>query len=218
MEDIYTKQRHLMVEQQLIPRGIYDPRILRAMREVPRHEFVPSKFVHYAYEDGPLAIEEGQTISQPYIVALMIQAAQVDENSIVLEIGTGSGYAAAVLGSICQNVYTIERLPHLAQKAQERLQRLHYSNVHVEIGDGSLGLPDKAPFDAIITTAGSPIIPPSLCRQLKMGGRLVIPVGSSFDQELIRIRALPDLTFSKENLEYVRFVPLIGEEGWKERQ
>ncbi|MBS4168003.1 protein-L-isoaspartate(D-aspartate) O-methyltransferase [Parachlamydia sp. AcF125] len=217
MEDFYKKQRNLMVEQQLIPRHIEDPRVLKAMREVPRHQFVPPPFIPYAYEDSPLAIGEGQTISQPYIVALMIQAAQVDENSTVLEIGTGSGYAAAVLGNICKNVYTIERLSHLAQTAQERLQHLNYTNVEVVIGDGTLGLPDKGPFDAIIITASGPKVPQSLRQQLKMGGRLIMPVGDTLGQELIRVRALPDQTFSTERLEYVRFVPLIGKEGWKER-
>lgn len=214
MSDEFENERKNMVERQLIPRGIHDPGVLKAMMEVPRHLFVPPLLSHYAYADGPLAIGEGQTISQPYIVALMIQEAQINPNSIVLEIGTGSGYAAAVLSKMCKEVYTIERLTNLALKAQEKLKA--YPNVHVITGDGTLGFPEKKPFDAIITTAGGPIIPKSLMHQLKIGGNLIIPIGDSFSQELLRVKALPNENFATEILEYVRFVPLIGEEGWKE--
>jgi len=215
MSDDFLLKRLLMVQTQLIPRGIHDERVLKAMEEVPRHLFVPVKQQRYAYEDGPLDIGEGQTISQPYIVALMIQEAVVNSTAIALEIGTGSGYAAAVLSKVCQQVYTVERLPALAQQAQERLHRLEFLNVEVITGDGTLGYDKKSPYDVIITTAGGPITPKTLKQQLKTGGNLVIPVGDQFSQELLRITALPDHTFSSKHIEYVRFVPLIGEEGWK---
>lgn len=214
MADEFEDSRKQMVERQLIPRGIHSPAVLKAMSEIPRHDFVPQSLRHHAYADGPLAIGEGQTISQPYIVALMIQEAQLNPNSVVLEIGTGSGYAAAVLSKVCKEVYTIERLPNLAVKAQEKLK--DYPNVHVITGDGTLGLPSKQPFDAIITTAGGPTVPQTLVHQLKEGGILIIPIGDAYSQELIRVKTLPGGKLATEILEYVRFVPLIGEEGWKE--
>ncbi|MGA8164661.1 MAG: protein-L-isoaspartate(D-aspartate) O-methyltransferase [Waddliaceae bacterium] len=212
----YVEKRKQMVEYQLIPRDIHDPATLESMAAVPRHCFVPSKLHHYAYEDGPLEIGYGQTISQPYIVALMTQAAEVESSSHVLEIGTGSGYAAAILSLIVQEVYTVERIPQLATQAQERFAQLGYDNIHVKVANGTLGWPEKAPFDAIIVTAGAPVIPESLLEQLKPAGRMVIPVGDAFSQELVRIRKSLTGKDHHEFLGPVRFVPLIGEEGWEE--
>lgn len=214
MSDDFALQRLLMVQTQLIPRGIHDERVLKAMEEVPRHLFVPQLLRPNAYADRPLTIGEGQTISQPYIVALMIQEALVKPDAVALEIGTGSGYAAAVLSKMCKQVYTIERLPSLAQQAKERLHRLEFFNVEVINGDGTLGFPEKGPYDVIIATAGGPLIPKALTHQLKSGGNLIIPVGDQLSQELLRVTALPNQTFSSTHLEFVRFVPLIGEEGW----
>jgi len=209
-----AEKRKRMVDHQLIPRGIDDPATLESMSTVPRHRFVPESLRPYAYEDGPLLIGYEQTISQPYIVACMTQAAEVGPSSTVLEIGTGSGYAAAVLSLIAKEVYTIERIPGLAAEAKERFEALGYHNIHVKVSDGSLGWPEKAPFDAVIVTAGSPIVPKSLLEQLKAGGRMVIPLGDSFSQELVRIRRSLTGKDMQEYLGAVRFVPLIGEEGW----
>jgi len=210
----YASQRQQMVEQQLIPRGIGDPATLEAMREVPRHVFAPEELREYAYQDGPLPIGEGQTISQPYIVALMTQAAEVESSDIVLEIGTGSGYGAAVLAHIAKEVYTIERFASLMKQAVSCFQELGYTNIHARVGDGSLGWPQEAPFDAILVTAGAPEPPPSLQQQLKVGGRLVIPVGDALGQELLCYRKISEDQLSREWLEFVRFVPLVGQEGW----
>ncbi len=204
-----------MVERQLIPRGIHDVSVLESMNKVPRHLFVPNSLSHYAYEDGPLKIGHGQTISQPYIVALMSQAAEIDSSCIVLEIGTGSGYGAAVLSLIAKDVYTIERVPELAEEARKRFSSLGYSNIHLKIANGTLGWPEEGPFDAILVTAGGPEIPKSLFKQLKPNGRLVIPVGDLSSQELMRVRKLGSGEVTVENLCPVRFVPLIGEEGWQ---
>jgi protein-L-isoaspartate(D-aspartate) O-methyltransferase len=203
-----------MVETQLIPRGIKDPATLEAMRTVPRQFFIPENLVDKSYRDGPLPIGEGQTISQPYIVALMTQAAQVNKDSIVLDIGTGSGYAAAVFSRIVKEVITIERIDVLAKNAEQCFQKLGYDNIKVIVGDGTLGYPDEAPYDAIVVTAGAPDIPESLCKQISDSGRLIIPVGDSFSQNLLSITKDADGKISKEIIEYVRFVPLIGEEGW----
>jgi protein-L-isoaspartate(D-aspartate) O-methyltransferase len=203
-----------MVETQLIPRGIKDPATLEAMRTVPRQFFIPENLVDKSYRDGPLPIGEGQTISQPYIVALMTQAAQVNKDSIVLDIGTGSGYAAAVFSRIVKEVITIERIDVLAKNAEQCFQKLGYDNIKVIVGDGTLGYPDEAPYDAIVVTAGAPDIPESLCKQISDSGRLIIPVGDSFSQNLLSITTDADGKISKEIIEYVRFVPLIGEEGW----
>ena len=211
-----SKLQYRMVEDQLKRRGINDPLTLRSMLEVPRHMFVPPELIEYAYEDGPLPIGENQTISQPYIVALMTQAAELDPNCKVLEIGTGSGYAAAILSRICKDVYSIERISSLAKRAQAVFKELGYDNIQVLVGDGTLGWPEKGPFDAIIVTAGAPVVPESLRNQLKTGGRLVIPVGDAISQELWRYRRGADGKFTQELLEYVRFVPLIGKEGWEE--
>jgi protein-L-isoaspartate(D-aspartate) O-methyltransferase len=211
----YEAQRQRMVETQLIPRGINDAATLESMSKIPRHLFVPDSVVNYAYEDGPLQIGYGQTISQPYIVALMTQAAQLDPSWKVLEIGTGSGYAAAVLSLIVREVYTVERVPELAEEASERLSSLGYDNVHVKLANGTQGWPQEGPFGAIIVTAGGPAVPDSLLEQLAPEGYLVIPVGSLFSQELIRVRKSDSGEFVQESLGAVRFVPLIGEEGWE---
>ncbi len=214
MTDAFEQERLAMVERQLIPRGIKDRAVIRAMQTVPRHLFVPSSVKEFAYKDAPLPIGEGQTISQPYIVALMTQVALLTENSIVLDIGTGSGYAAALLSRIVKQVYSIERLDLLANKAKKRFKTLGYDNISVSIGDGTLGLKEHAPFDAIIVTAGAPNIPHELCEQLSCGGRLIIPIGGSAHQELLCIRYAESGELLKEQIEHVRFVPLIGKEGW----
>lgn len=201
-----------MVEQQIRRRGISDPATLQAMREVPRHLFVPPDVLQYAYDDSPLPIGLHQTISQPYIVALMTQSAALTPDAVVLDIGTGSGYAAAVLSHIVQKVYSIERIPELADRAALLLK--DYENIEVTAGDGTLGWPEKAPFDAIIVTAGAPVVPESLLKQLKEGGRLIIPVGDSLSQRLLRLRKTAAGRFTREIIEHVRFVPLVGEEGW----
>lgn len=196
-------------------RGIEDEAVLEAMNTVPREEFVGAHQVRFAYEDIPLPIEEGQTISQPYIVALMTQALQPGASDTMLEIGTGSGYAAAVLSRVVSQVYTIERHASLAQRARERLARLGYDNVEVICGDGSLGWPEQAPYNGIVVTAGAPATPPSLLGQLAVGGRLVIPTGKSSNmQTLMRITRISEQDTQTEELSAVRFVPLVGDEGW----
>lgn len=214
MDDHVLRQR--MIEEQIKRRGVSDPATLNAMSIVPRHEFVPSLLKESAYEDTPLPIGLGQTISQPYIVALMTQSAELKPGETILEIGTGSGYAAAVLSRIVDHVFTIERIDDLVQRSKSCYKELGYHNIEVKSGDGSLGWPEKGPFDAIIVTAGAPVIPHSLKEQLKPGGRLIIPVGDAFSQKLLRIRKDKDNHFTEETVEFVRFVPLIGEEGWKE--
>lgn len=203
-----------MVEQQLVPRAIHDQRTLESMLKVPRHLFVPPEIVPYSYEDSALQIGSGQTISQPYIVAQMTQSALLNPESTVLEIGTGSGYAAAVLSGVCQDVYTVERIPELAEESRLRLQKLGYSNVHVKLDDGTLGWPEHGPFDAILVTAAAPSMPQALVDQLKVGGRLIIPVGDRMSQQLLRLTKNKDDRYQEENLGPVRFVPLIGEQGW----
>ena len=213
--DNSAQARARMVEQQVASRGVGSKLVLDAMRRVPRELFVPERLRDLAYADGPLSIGEGQTISQPYIVALMVDALCLYGGEKVLEIGTGSGYAAAVLAEIAGQVYTIERIAQLALKAETILAEIGYDNVHVIQGDGTLGWPQQAPYDAIVVTAGGPEVPESLKNQLKPGGRLVIPVGTDmYSQELLRVTRVSDSEFRSENLEYVRFVPLIGEEGW----
>ena len=198
-------------------RGIRDDAVLQAMATVPRERFVGIDLAEFAYDDSPLPIEEGQTISQPYIVALMSQAMQLRPGDTVLEIGTGSGYAAAVLSRLVKQVYTIERHRSLANVARERLEALDYDNVEVRCGDGTLGWPEHAPFDAIVVTAGGPEIPQSLINQLAPGGCLVMPAGSTLhQQQLLRLTRLADGTMEVEDLGGVRFVPLIGEEGWQD--
>jgi protein-L-isoaspartate(D-aspartate) O-methyltransferase len=204
-----------MVRSQLAARGIRDPLVLEAMRAVPREAFVSETLAESAYEDGPLPIGEGQTISQPYVVGFMIEAVAPGAHDRALEIGTGSGYSAAVLASIAAEVYTVERIPALAGAAARRLADLGYRNVHVRCGDGTLGWPEHAPYDLIIVTAGGPRIPPALLEQLAAGGRLVMPVGGEPRlQRLIRVRHRPDGAAVEEPLEAVAFVPLIGAQGW----
>lgn len=211
----YAEARAEMVEKQLRRRGINDTRVLQAMTAVPRHQFVPAEFRSRAYEDAPVPIGEGQTISQPYIVAAMTAALRLTGNERVLEIGAGSGYQAAVLASLAREVLTIESRPELATGAAERLARLGYANVHVHCGDGTLGLPEFAPFDTILVAAASPNTPAPLLAQLADGGRMVIPVGSVEDQELQLVERISDKT-RITILEACRFVPLVGAHGWKE--
>ena len=213
----FAMLRKEMVERQLVPMGISDKAVLAAMGEVPREEFVLPDLRRLAYEDGPLPIAQGQTISQPFIVAYMIQVLDLTRRDRVLEIGTGSGYAAAVVSRIAAEVHSIERLEALAETARVRLHGLGYANIHVHVGDGSLGLPAHAPYDAIVVTAGAPWVPEALKRQLAPGGRLVIPVGKHPDlQELVRIRRTGAEEFKTERLIGVRFVPLVGADGWQD--
>ena len=212
-----TAARERMVKQQLRARGIHDHRVLSAMSVVPREEFVHRRIRDVAYADSPLPIAAGQTISQPYIVALMIEALELEGGERVLEIGTGSGYAAALLGQIAEEVDTIERIPELAEHAEQLLRSPRYRNVHVHCGDGTLGWPAKAPFDAIVVSAGGPQAPPSLQAQLVVGGRIVIPIGSdATNQHLVRITRQSQTQFITKRIAPVRFVPLIGDEGWKD--
>ena len=204
-----------MVEQFIAARGIRSIAVLEAMRNVPREAFLPENLREFAYEDSPLPIAEGQTISQPYIVAYMADALALEGGERVLEIGAGSGYAAAVLSEIAGEVYTVERIGQLAEKAASLLADLGYDNVHVLHGDGTLGWKEHAPYDAIVVAAGGPDVPESLKQQLKIGGRLVIPVGADPRiQELVRVTRLSDEKFKSEDIADVRFVPLVGEEGW----
>jgi protein-L-isoaspartate(D-aspartate) O-methyltransferase len=210
-------ERRAMVRAQLEQRGITDKRVLDAMASVPRHLFIESENRGDAYQDRALPIAEGQTISQPYIVALMAQALELRGDERILEIGTGSGYAAAVLSQLGAEVYTVERWPSLAEVAADRLGKLGYRNVFVSVGDGTAGLPEYAPFDAIAVAAASPWVPRPLREQLSPYGRLVIPVGGRDDQFLLRVTRQGFET-KTERLSGVRFVPLIGEHGWWEGQ
>jgi protein-L-isoaspartate(D-aspartate) O-methyltransferase len=206
-----------MVEVQLVRRGIRDRRVLDAMREVPRERFVETGFEEFAYEDGALPIADEQTISQPYIVALMTEAAELKPGDKVLEVGTGSGYAAAIASRLTRKVHTIERHGALAEVATERLAALRYTNVSVHTGDGTRGLPEEAPFDAILVAAGGPSVPDALKQQLAVGGRLVIPVGDSEGhQSLLRFTRQFEADYEEETLGALRFVPLIGAQGWAE--
>jgi protein-L-isoaspartate(D-aspartate) O-methyltransferase len=212
-----TLARERMVDIQIARRGVRDHHVLEAMRRVPREAFVEAGLEEFAYEDGPLPIGEGQTISQPYIVALMIEAAEVKRGDSVLEVGAGSGYAAAVMGQVADRVYAIERHPSLGEAAQQRFERLGYENIELRIGDGTKGWPEAAPFDAILVAAGGPEVPPMLKQQLAVGGRLVIPVGEDeFDQRLLKITRESEADFEEESLGGVSFVPLVGEQGWAE--
>jgi protein-L-isoaspartate(D-aspartate) O-methyltransferase len=213
----FAAARRQMVERQLARRGISDERVLAAMGRVPREAFVPADLAEFAYDDNPLPIAEGQTISQPYVVALMAEAARIKPGARVLEVGAGSGYAAAVLGELAADVVTIERHGALADGARAALSRLGYSNVEVIEGDGSRGMPERAPFDAILVAAGAPTAPESLKRQLTEGGRLVIPVSVNSHQDL-RVFIKKGDSYAEEDLGPVRFVPLVGEEGWLENE
>ncbi|MCB2209319.1 protein-L-isoaspartate(D-aspartate) O-methyltransferase [bacterium] len=206
-------RREKMVKEQIAGRGISDPRVLATMRSVPRHRFLPPEAQAVAYDDSPIRIGEGQTISQPYIVALMTELLNVGVEDKVLDVGTGSGYQAAILGQLAEEVHSIERFPSLAETATKRLADLGYENIHVHTGDGSLGYPPHAPYDRIIVGAAAPSVPPALKAQLADRGRLVIPVGSRRSQHLeVWDREGDDLRRT-DNISVV-FVPLIGEEGW----
>ncbi|MFI5059224.1 MAG: protein-L-isoaspartate(D-aspartate) O-methyltransferase [Candidatus Acidiferrales bacterium] len=213
--DEFEATRHAMVETQLRRRGIVDKKVLAAMDEVPRHEFVPADFRNRAYEDSPLPIGEGQTISQPYIVASMTAALHLSGSARVLEIGAGCGYQAAVLSLLAKQVYTVECRGALATATAQRLSRLGYSNVHVHCGDGTLGLQDCAPFDAILVAAAAHSVPPPLLAQLGEEGRLIIPIGDTENQEL-QIIERRGSAFRTRTLEGCRFVPLVGFHGWKD--
>ncbi len=209
MSGEYAEARKRMVQEQILGSGVRDERVLRAMSKVPRHLFVPPAYRYLAYADGPLPIGMGQTISQPYIVAFMTEALKLSPEDRVLEVGTGSGYQAAVLAELVKEVFTIEIIPELGREAEKRLNEMGYKNIHVRIGDGYLGWPEAAPFDAIMVTAAADEIPQPLMDQLKAGGRLCIPVGSAdFVQYLIRITKTPTGT-ERETLLPVRFVPLV---------
>ncbi len=213
----FKNLREQMIEHQLIARGLRDQTVLNAVGAVQREEFIPSDLVEFAYSDSPLPIAASQTISQPYIVALMTAALELKPDERVLEVGTGSGYAAAVLSKIAKEVYTIERHKILADTARKRLEELGYENIQVLYGDGTLGWPEHAPFDAIVVTAGGPDVPETLKRQMAIGGRLVIPVGAFLHvQQLLRIRRISEDEYKEEDLGGVRFVPLIGAAGWED--
>jgi protein-L-isoaspartate(D-aspartate) O-methyltransferase len=211
----FQKARDRMVETQLISRGISDPRVLEAMRKVPRHLFVEEALKEQAYSDFPLPIGEKQTISQPYIVALMTETLGLKGHEKILEIGTGSGYQAAILAELADRVFSIERFPGLAYRANQILQKQGYQNIIIRVADGSLGWPDEAPFDGVMATAGTPKIPQPLIDQLGMGARLVLPVGDRLSQELIMVERVPE-GIKKTNLGGVRFVDLVGKLGWEE--
>lgn len=213
----YSRQRALMVEEQIFARGVRDRRVLDAMGRIARDVFVPTNLRDQAYSDQPLPIGEGQTISQPYIVAFMNEALALDGSERVLEVGSGSGYAAAVLGEICAEVFAIERIGPLAIRSAETLKTLGIDNVHVRHDDGTLGWAEEAPFDAILVSAGGPDVPDALKSQLIIGGRMVIPIGSDLsNQELVRITRISEDEYEREDIADVRFVPLIGQEGWEE--
>jgi protein-L-isoaspartate(D-aspartate) O-methyltransferase len=217
MEDeaYYANLRNRMVDEQIVGRGIMDERLLEALRSLPRHWFVPDEYASIAYSDSPLPIGRGQTISQPYIVALMTELLRLQGDEIVLEVGTGSGYQAALLGYLAGYVHTIERHASLAEKAEQVLNKLNLNNISVHVGDGSLGLPEFAPYQAIIITAAAPRVPQPLFDQLADGGRLVLPEGGAGGQTLDRWTRRGSET-SQEHITSVAFVPLRGQHGWKE--
>jgi protein-L-isoaspartate(D-aspartate) O-methyltransferase len=213
----FTAEREAMVERQLKRRGITQPEILDAFRAVPREAFVSPELAYQAYGDHPLPIEAGQTISQPYIVALMIQAAAIREGATVLEIGSGSGYAAAVISRIAKRVVGIERQHELVEISRERMRRLGYDNVEIVEGDGTKGWPEEAPYDAILAAASGSHVPQPIVEQLAPGGALVMPVGDpGWVQHLLRVTRRADGSIEQSDLGAVRFVPLIGEEGWRD--
>lgn len=209
----YEILRNVMVQQQLISRGIADKRVLYAFKKIPRHLFVPNNLLNSAYEDHPLPIGEGQTISQPYIVALMTECLNLKGTEKVLEIGTGSGYQTVILAELASSVYSIERFPHLVEKAQNTIRQLGYQNIFIKAGDGTCGWQEHSPYDGIIVTAGSPSVPQPLIAQLRNGGRLVIPVGSKFSQTLTVVEKIDNELRTTSICDCV-FVPLVGKYGW----
>jgi protein-L-isoaspartate(D-aspartate) O-methyltransferase len=217
MQDTFGNQRIAMVELQLRSRGIRDERVLRAMDSVPRHEFVPEPLRVDAYADMPLPIGGGQTISQPYIVAAMLEALQVAESDRVLEIGAGSGYMTALLGKLSAEVFAIERYAVLADRARAILEMLDYRNLHVIVGDGSIGYPAAASYDRIVASAAAPVIPPALIEQLAEGGRMVIPVGPPHTQQLQLVRKMDGET-NVTMLDPCRFVPMIGDAAYRAQE
>ena len=213
--DWFAVQRRQMIRT-IERQGLEDARVTEAMLAVPREAFVPNDLQEHAYDDSALPIGQEQTISQPYIVALMASLLDLLPTDRVLEVGTGSGYAAAVLSKLAAEVFTIERLPELAQRARQQLNRLGIENIHVQSGDGTVGWPEHAPYDAISVAAGGPDVPPGLLKQLSVGGRLVMPVGhDSNKQQLVRVRRTAADAYEREELCSVRFVPLVGEGGWR---
>jgi len=215
-KDIFSLARERMVRDQIEARGIKDKRLLNVMRKIPRHLFVEEALRNQAYNDYPLPIGEGQTISQPYIVALMTEALELKGQEKVLEIGTGCGYQTAILAELAQSVFTIERVPTLMQRAKAILDSLGYFNVAYKTGNGTLGWPEVAPFQGIIVTAAAPEIPQPYVEQLEPGGKMVIPLGDKFSQVLYKIIKLPDGRIKKQYLCGCRFVPLVGIYGWSE--
>jgi protein-L-isoaspartate(D-aspartate) O-methyltransferase len=211
----FAPAREGMVRLQLAGRGIRDAALLQAMKEVPREAFVDEWLQEFAYEDGPLPISEGQTISQPYIVALMIEAAEIGKSDCALEVGAGSGYAAAIMSRLAREVYAIERHLPLVEEARGRFQMLGYENIHLRAGDGTRGWPEAAPFNAILVSASGPEVPSALKEQLAIGGRLVVPVGKQvWRQTLRKITRVSEDQYDEQELCAVAFVPLIGEQGW----
>ena len=212
----FVEMREQMVKRQLEDRGIADTAVLNAFRTVPRELFVPRQHRRFAYEDTPLPILQNQTISQPYVVAYMFSLVRLGTGDRVLEIGTGSGYAAAVLSRIVAAVYSVERHPELVDYARRCLEQVGYDNVHLHCGDGTQGWSEHAPYDGIVVAAGGPVVPPSLKKQLAIGGRLVIPVGRrQRQQRLVLVERRSETVFEEQNRSPVAFVPLIGEEGWE---
>jgi protein-L-isoaspartate(D-aspartate) O-methyltransferase len=211
----YASKRQQMVDTQIIARNVQDGKVIQAMRKVPRHLFLDEALRSQAYEDNPSPIGEKQTISQPYIVALMTELLELKGKEKVLEIGTGSGYQTAILAEIADQVYSIERIPGLAKRARKLLDELKYTNIVITIGDGTLGWREHSPYHGIIVTAAAPYPPTALLEQLKTGGRLVIPIGEEYAQDLMVYTREADGKYSKENHGGCRFVKLIGDEGWK---
>ncbi len=216
MDTSRLDERHVMVKEQLEKRGIRNPWVLQAMLDIPRHLFVPLDDQDKAYADGPLPIGGGQTISQPYIVASMIELIEPKISDRVLEIGVGSGYSSVILSRLVAEVYGMDRDGLLLAGGENRFKEIGVSNIHLKEGDGTLGWPEEAPFDAILVTAAAPLIPKSLLRQLKIGGVMVIPVGKRTEQELVRVIKRSEDHFQEKVLYAVKFVPLIGKEGWPE--
>ncbi|EAT15411.1 protein-L-isoaspartate(D-aspartate) O-methyltransferase [Desulfuromonas acetoxidans] len=212
----YSIARRRMVAQHIVSRGIHDADLIHVMEEVPRHLFVEEALQSQAYTDYALPIGEKQTISQPYMVAVMTEALQLKRGDRVLEVGTGSGYQAAVLSRLVAHVYSVERIATLARRARRILDKIGSSNVHIQVADGTTGWRDQAPFDGIIVTAGAPQIPQDYLDQLVVGGRLIIPVGDSGQQVLKRVTRVAEQQFDEEEILPCRFVPLIGEHGWSQ--